>query len=70
MLGDTLKDRFHADFMEAGLPYITLSIDSAQAIEIGDFVSAFTSLASQYDKFIRAHYPDFALVCLLRSGPP
>ena len=32
----------------------------ANPIELGDFVSAFTSIASQYEKFIRSNYPDLS----------
>lgn len=41
-------------------PHIVLTIDTKGPIELGDFVSAFTSLASQYEKFVREEYPDLS----------
>ena len=32
--------------------YIVLNVDTKQPIELGDFVGGFTSIASQYDKFV------------------
>jgi|SRR5581483_722671 len=45
--------------MGAKQAYIVLRLQTKNPIEIGDFVSEFTSVASQYDKFIRDQYPDF-----------
>lgn len=39
--------------MAGGAPYIQLTLDVPGAIELGDFVGAFTALASEYDRFIR-----------------
>lgn len=39
---------------------IILSIRTKNPIELGDFVSEFTSVASQYDKFIREKHPDLS----------
>ena len=44
--------------MAAGAPHIIVTIDTKSPIELGDFVSVFTSLASQYQKFVRTAYPD------------
>jgi hypothetical protein len=33
-------------------PHIIVTLDTKEPIEIGDFVTAFTSIASQYDKFM------------------
>src|SRR6266478_222160 len=38
--------------------HILLTLDTARPIEINNFVSAFTSLSSQYQKFVRANYPN------------
>jgi hypothetical protein len=38
--------------------HIILRIRTKNPIELGDFVSEFTSVASQYDKFIRENHPD------------
>lgn len=43
--------------MERGQPFIRLKLDVDQAIELGEFVGAFTALASEYDRFIRAERP-------------
>ena len=37
---------------------IVLTLDTERPIEINDFVSAFTSLSNQYQKFVRASYPN------------
>ena len=39
---------------------IILNIRTVNPIELGDFVSEFTSVASQYEKFIREEHPDLA----------
>jgi hypothetical protein len=44
--------------MAGGQAHIIVTIDTKQPIEIGDFVSAFTSVASQYEKFIQQNRPD------------
>jgi hypothetical protein len=41
-------------------PHLILTIETKDPIEIGDFVGQFTALSSQYEKYIRAHYPDVA----------
>jgi hypothetical protein len=40
--------------------HIVLNIQTRNPIELGDFVSAFTSIASQYEKFVRSNYPDMS----------
>jgi hypothetical protein len=40
--------------------HIVLNIKTRNAIELTDFVSAFTSISSQYEKFIRSHYPEMS----------
>ncbi len=42
------------------LPHIVLNIETKRPIELGDFVSAFSSIASQYEKFVRSDYPDLS----------
>lgn len=44
--------------MESGAPYIRLKLDTDDPIEMGEFVGAFTSIAAQYDRFIRSERPD------------
>jgi hypothetical protein len=48
----------YGEVMAAGEPYISLLIDTKDPIELGDFVSTFTSIANQYEKFVREQYPD------------
>jgi len=40
--------------------HIILNIKTKNPIELTDFVSAFTSVASQYGKFVRSHYPEMS----------
>jgi hypothetical protein len=40
--------------------YIVLNIKTKHPIELKDFVSAFTAIASQYEKFVRMNYPELA----------
>ena len=40
--------------------HIVLNIQTKNPIELNDFVSAFTSIASQYEKFVRANYPELS----------
>jgi hypothetical protein len=42
------------------LPHIVLNIQTTRPIELDDFVSAFSSIASQYDKFVRSQYPELS----------
>jgi hypothetical protein len=44
--------------MAAEPAHIVLHVDTKNPIEFGDFVAGFTSISSQYDKFIRASFPD------------
>lgn len=46
--------------MASGGPHLIVNIDTKSPIEIGDFVSVFTSVASQYQKHIRERYPAFS----------
>lgn len=50
----------YSELMMGEPAHLILTIDTKQPIEVGDFVSSFTALASQYDRFIRAEYPDLA----------
>ena len=44
--------------MDSGPPYIRLKLDTESPIELGEFVGAFTALASRYDRFVRTEKPD------------
>ena len=51
--------------MERGQPYIEMRLNVPGAIELGDFVSAFTSLASAYDHFVEREDPKAAKAATL-----
>ncbi len=38
--------------------HLTLKLDTAEPIELGDFVGAFTSLANEFERFVAESYPD------------
>src|SRR5437588_9154062 len=44
----------------AELAHIVLNIQTKNPIELSDFVSEFTSIASQYEKFVRSYYPEMS----------
>ncbi len=47
------------DAIMAGEPaHIELHVDTKQPIELGDFVAGFTSISSQYDKFVKSSFPN------------
>ena len=46
--------------MAGAQAYINVTIDTKSPIELGDFVSEFTSVSSQYDKFMRENHPDLS----------
>jgi hypothetical protein len=46
--------------MRAAPAYIVVKIRTERPIDLGDFVSAFTSVASQYDKFIREKHSELS----------
>lgn len=46
--------------MEGHDPHIIMRLKTRDPIEIGDFVSAFTALGNEYERFIRVHRPDLA----------
>lgn len=37
--------------------HLTLKLDTAEPVELGDFVGAFTSLANEFERFIATKYP-------------
>lgn len=37
--------------------HLTLKLDTAEPVELGDFVGAFTSLSSEFERFILMRYP-------------
>lgn len=57
-MGDIPKLPTYAEVMRDEPAHLILTIDTKQPIEVGDFVSAFSSLASQYERFARIQFPD------------
>lgn len=53
-------DGFHpyAAPMDGGEPHILMKIDTAQPVELGDFVSMFVAVGNQFDKYIAQHHPE------------
>jgi hypothetical protein len=56
--GDNPELSHYAQAMAEGRPYIRLKLDVPEAIELGAFVGAFTSLASEYDRYMRDQHPE------------
>jgi hypothetical protein len=59
--------------MASAAAHIIVTINVERPIDLGNFVSAFTSVSSQYDKFIREKHPDLSsdariFVCEVRHG--
>jgi hypothetical protein len=46
--------------MEMHDPHVILRLETKRPIQIGDFVSAFTALGNEYERFIRVNRPDLA----------
>ncbi|MDB5420490.1 MAG: hypothetical protein JWR59_437 [Brevundimonas sp.] len=44
--------------MDTAQPFIRLKLDTDNPIELGDFVGAFTALASEYERYVRTARPD------------
>ena len=53
-----LEPSFYAKRMEGVAAHIEVVIDVEEPIELGDFVTAFTSIASQYRRYMRDAHPD------------
>lgn len=58
MTNDNPGGQIYDEIMGRAAAHIILKIKTKNPIELGDFVSEFTSVASQYDKFIRESHPD------------
>jgi hypothetical protein len=57
---DNLSGCAYDGLMTAVPAHIIVKIKVKRPIDLGDFVSAFTAVASQYDKFIREKHPDLS----------
>lgn len=60
MHSDNPEWRTYAAAMARGQPFIEMRLEVPGAIELGDFVGAFTSLASAYDRFVEREAPKLA----------
>lgn len=56
-MGDTPGLRTYAQAMQKGQPFVRLKLDIDTAIELSEFVAAFTAIASEYERFVRAERP-------------
>jgi hypothetical protein len=48
----------YSDLMGEQQAFLTLKIDTHEPVEIGDFVGAFTSLANEFERFVRNEHPE------------
>ena len=58
MNSDKWGNASYAQLMAEQRPYITLTIDLHDPIEIHDFVGLFASIGSQYERYLKTEYPD------------
>ena len=57
---DKASDHTYDQLMAGASAYINVTIDTKNPIELSDFVSEFTSVSAQYDKFMRENHPDLS----------
>lgn len=50
----------YSQLMGEASSHIVLTLDTKEPIELGDFLSAFTALSSQFEKYIKASHPDLS----------
>lgn len=55
-----MKTVRYARAMSDQTPYVSLRLNTRDPIALGHFVSTFTALGSEYERFIRSSYPDLA----------
>lgn len=60
MNDDNYGNLSYSELMGDGRPFIRLKLDVDQPIELSEFVSAFTSLAAEYERFSREKDPETA----------
>jgi hypothetical protein len=44
-----------------GAPFLSLRLDTKEPMELGAFVGAFTSLANEFERYIKRSYPDVSV---------
>ncbi|MGB5091678.1 MAG: hypothetical protein WBN97_00005, partial [Parvibaculum sp.] len=59
-MGDIPVFPTYAQLMGDSRPFIQVTLETSEAIEISDFIGAFASIGSQYDRFMRNEHPDLA----------
>ncbi len=59
-MGDIPNFPTYAQLMGEGRSFIEVKLETSEAIEISDFIGAFASIGSQYDRFMRDEHPDLA----------
>lgn len=59
-MGDKQERLTYASVMDGGTSHILVKLDTRDPIEVGDFVAAFTSVARQYEQYMREARPDLA----------
>lgn len=57
---DNPREPTYDALMAGAQAYIDVTIDTKNPVELGDFVSEFTSVSAQYDKFMRENHPDLS----------
>lgn len=57
-MGDFPRFPTYSELMGEEKSFIRLTLDVKQPIELSEFLSAFTSVAAEYDRFMRTELPD------------
>lgn len=60
MTDDSFGLSAYAAAMAAGAPHLVLTLDTKEPVELGAFVGAFTSLAAEYERYIKQSHPDLS----------
>jgi hypothetical protein len=58
--GDNQGRYTYAEAMARGEPFLSLKLDTKEPMELGAFVGAFTSLANEFERYIKKSYPDLS----------
>lgn len=53
-----MVEKSYSQLMGEQKSILTLKIDTAEPVELRDFVGAFTSLANEFDRFVEAEHPN------------
>jgi len=48
----------YSQLMSKPAAHLTLKLDTAEPVELNDFVGAFTSLANEFERFVGEQYPE------------